>query len=108
MSRSSATGYLQIFGASIALGIISGAAEATMYGSGYNISGPAMYEQPYLSITCIALSAPNPKTRSSSPLFHCSYRLSCFPNPDSCAADRNGSTLCSKDLATKRCPALAQ
>ena len=37
--------YLQIFGASIALGIISGAAEATMYGSGYNISGPAMYEQ---------------------------------------------------------------
>ena len=37
--------YLQIFGASIALGIISGAAEATTYGSGYNISGPAMYEQ---------------------------------------------------------------
>ena len=37
--------YLQIFGASIALGVISGAAEATMYGSGYNISGPAMYEQ---------------------------------------------------------------
>ncbi len=37
--------YLQIFGASIALGIISGAAEATMYSSGYNISGPAMYEQ---------------------------------------------------------------
>ena len=37
--------YEQIFGASIALGIISGAAEATTYGSGYNISGPAMYEQ---------------------------------------------------------------
>ena len=37
--------YLQIFGASIALGVISGAAEATMYGSGYNISGPSMYEQ---------------------------------------------------------------
>jgi len=37
--------YLQIFGASIALGVISGAAEATTYGSGYNISGPAMYEQ---------------------------------------------------------------
>jgi len=37
--------YVQIFGASIALGIISGAAEATTYGSGYNISGPAMYEQ---------------------------------------------------------------
>jgi type IV secretory pathway VirB10-like protein len=37
--------YLEIFGASIALGVISGAAEATMYGSGYNISGPAMYEQ---------------------------------------------------------------
>lgn len=37
--------YLQIFGASIALGIISGAAEATTYGSGYNISGPTMYEQ---------------------------------------------------------------
>ena len=37
--------YLQIFGASIALGIISGAAEATTYGSGYNISGPSMYEQ---------------------------------------------------------------
>jgi type IV secretion system protein VirB10 len=37
--------YLQMFGASIALGVISGAAEATMYGSGYNISGPAMYEQ---------------------------------------------------------------
>jgi type IV secretory pathway VirB10-like protein len=37
--------YLQIFGASIALGIISGAAEATTYGSGYNITGPAMYEQ---------------------------------------------------------------
>ena len=37
--------YLQIFGASIALGIISGAAEATTYGSGYNMSGPAMYEQ---------------------------------------------------------------
>ena len=37
--------YVQIFGASIALGVISGAAEATMYGSGYNISGPAMYEQ---------------------------------------------------------------
>ena len=37
--------YLQIFGASIALGIISGAAEAATYGSGYNISGPSMYEQ---------------------------------------------------------------
>ena len=37
--------YLQIFGASIALGVISGAAEATTYSSGYNMSGPAMYEQ---------------------------------------------------------------
>ena len=37
--------YLQIFGASIALVVISGAAEATTYGSGYTISGPAMYEQ---------------------------------------------------------------
>ncbi len=31
--------YLQIFGASIALGIISGAAEATTYSSGYSLSG---------------------------------------------------------------------
>ncbi|MGH9617831.1 MAG: TrbI/VirB10 family protein [Acidobacteriaceae bacterium] len=37
--------YIEIFGASIALGIVSGAAEATTYGSGYNVSGPAMYEQ---------------------------------------------------------------
>ncbi len=36
--------YLQIFGASIALGVISGAAEATTYGSGYAMNGPQMYE----------------------------------------------------------------
>jgi type IV secretion system protein VirB10 len=36
--------YLQIFGASIALGVISGAAEATTYGSGYVMNGPQMYE----------------------------------------------------------------
>ncbi len=37
--------YLQIFGASIALGVIAGAAEATTYGNGYTLSGPSMYEQ---------------------------------------------------------------
>jgi type IV secretory pathway VirB10-like protein len=37
--------YLQIFGASIALGIISGAAEATAYTSGYNLSGPDAIRQ---------------------------------------------------------------
>lgn len=37
--------YVQIFGASIALGVIAGAAEATTYGNGYNFSGPSMYEQ---------------------------------------------------------------
>jgi type IV secretory pathway VirB10-like protein len=37
--------YFQIFGASIALGVISGAAEATTYGNGYTFSGPSMYEQ---------------------------------------------------------------
>jgi len=37
--------YVQIFGASIALGVIAGAAEATTYGNGYTFSGPSMYEQ---------------------------------------------------------------
>jgi len=37
--------YFQIFGASIALGVIAGAAEATTYGNGYTLSGPSMYEQ---------------------------------------------------------------
>jgi type IV secretion system protein VirB10 len=37
--------YLEIFGASIALGVIAGAAEATTYGNGYTLSGPSMYEQ---------------------------------------------------------------
>ncbi len=37
--------YLEIFGASIALGVIAGAAEATTYGNGYAVSGPSMYEQ---------------------------------------------------------------
>lgn len=37
--------YFQIFGASIALGVIAGAAEATTYGNGYTFSGPSMYEQ---------------------------------------------------------------
>ena len=37
--------YVQIFGASIALGVIAGAAEATTYGNGYSFSGPSMYEQ---------------------------------------------------------------
>ncbi|HLH34682.1 MAG TPA: TrbI/VirB10 family protein [Alloacidobacterium sp.] len=37
--------YLEIFGASIALGVIAGAAESTTYGNGYTLSGPSMYEQ---------------------------------------------------------------
>jgi type IV secretory pathway VirB10-like protein len=37
--------YFEIFGASIALGVIAGAAEATTYGNGYTLSGPSMYEQ---------------------------------------------------------------
>jgi type IV secretory pathway VirB10-like protein len=37
--------YLEIFGASIALGVIAGAAEAATYGNGYTLSGPSMYEQ---------------------------------------------------------------
>ena len=37
--------YLQIFGASIALGIISGAAEASASTSGYNLSGPDAIRQ---------------------------------------------------------------
>ncbi|HZU42157.1 MAG TPA: TrbI/VirB10 family protein [Terriglobales bacterium] len=37
--------YVQIFGTSIALGVIAGAAEATTYGNGYTFSGPSMYEQ---------------------------------------------------------------
>lgn len=37
--------YVQIFGASIALGVISGAAEATSFNEGYNESGSEAYRQ---------------------------------------------------------------
>jgi type IV secretory pathway VirB10-like protein len=37
--------YVEIFGASIALGVISGAAEATSFNSGYNESGSEAYRQ---------------------------------------------------------------
>jgi type IV secretory pathway VirB10-like protein len=37
--------YLEIFGASIALGVISGAAEATSFNEGYNESGSEAYRQ---------------------------------------------------------------